>query len=219
MYEIFEKNDKEMLYQMQKLFVSSNNLRNLLESEKIIKAFKDLLKIEDNVPLLMDGPGIFVNRPKTKRLLYKWHSESHYYPKRRNFLNIWLPIFDNKSDKNGTMYVKKKSHLLEDLPFNEYQGFDKSSENKKNHFVQYEVPENFVKNLETYKAELNVGDLLIFHRKSVHTSTHNYSKKYLFAAVFRIWDMSKDLTINGSLGVQTYKDAGNGRPDLVVEKY
>jgi len=55
----------------------------------------------------MDGPGIFVNRPKTKKLCHKWHSESHYYPKRRNFLNIWLPIFDNKSNKNETMYVKK----------------------------------------------------------------------------------------------------------------
>jgi hypothetical protein len=217
MYEVFEKNDKEMLYQMQRLFVSSNNLRNLLETVEITKVFRELLKVKKNVPLLMDGPGIFVNRPKTKRLLYKWHSESHYYPKRRNFLNIWLPIFDNKNDKNGTMYIKKKSHLLQDLPFNEYQGFDKNSENKKNHFVQYEVPSNFVDNLETYKAELDVGDLLIFHRKSVHTSTYNYSKKYSFAAVFRIWDMSKDLTINGSLGVQSYKDAGNGRPDLLVE--
>ena len=60
---------------------------------------------------------------------------------------------------------------------------------------------HFVKNLETYKAELNVGDLLTFHRKSVHTSTHNYSKKYSFAAVFRIWGMSKDLTINRNLGI------------------
>ena len=98
-----KKLPKKCCTKFRKLFVSSNSLRNPLESEKIIKTFKDLLKIVDNVPLLMDGPGIFVNRPKTKRLLYKWHSESHYYPKKRNFLNIWLPIFDNKSDKNGTM--------------------------------------------------------------------------------------------------------------------
>ena len=81
---------------MQRLFVSSNNLRNLLETAEITRVFRALLKVKKNVPLLMDRPGIFVNRPKTKRLLYKWHSESHYYPKRRNFLNIWLPIFYNK---------------------------------------------------------------------------------------------------------------------------
>ena len=93
----------------------------------------------------------------------------------------------------------------------------KNSENKKNHFIQYEVPSNFVDNLETFKAELDGGDFLIFHRKSFQTSTYNYSKKYSFTAVFRTWDMSKDLTISGSLGVQSRKYAGNGRPDLLIE--
>ena len=135
--ELYEKNDKEALYQLQKLYSSSNELRNIIGTKFLIKEFKKLLELKENQPLLIDGPGIFINRPKTKRLLYKWHSESHYYPKRRNFLNIWFPIFVNKSEKNGTMYIKEKSHLLNDLPFNEYQGFDKSSENKKNHFIQY----------------------------------------------------------------------------------
>ena len=53
----------------------------------------------------------------------------------------------------------------------------------KNNLLQYEVPDNFVKNLKTYKAKLNVWDLLIFHRKAVHTSSFNYSKKYSFAIV------------------------------------
>ena len=92
MFEIFESNDKEMLYQLQKLFASSNDLRNILENNELKKTFRDFLNIKNNVPLLINGPGVFVNRPNTKRLLYKWHSESHYYPKRRNFLNIWFPI-------------------------------------------------------------------------------------------------------------------------------
>ena len=215
--ELYEKNDKEALYQLQKLLTSSIELRNIIGTKFLIKEFKKLLELKENQPLLIDGPGIFINRPKTKRLLYKWHSESHYYPKRRNFLNIWFPIFFNKSEKNGTMFVKEKSHLLNDLPFNEYQGFDKSSENKKNHFIQYEVPENFVKNLKTFKSNLNVGDLLVFHRKSIHTSTPNLSKKYSFAIVFRVWDISKDLTMSGDLAVSPYRDVGNGRPNLEVD--
>ncbi len=216
MFEMFETNDKEMLYQLQKFFPSSNNMKNIINSNYLSQIFRKLLKIDTNVPLLIDGPGIFVNRPNTKRLLYKWHSESHYYPKRRNFLNIWFPIFSKKNDKNGTMYIKKKSHLIKELPFNEYQGFDKSSENKKNHFIQYEVPENFIKKLKTYKANLSVNDLLIFDRKAVHTSTINKSNKYSFAAVFRVWDISKDLTISGDLAVKPYQNYGNGRPDLIV---
>ena len=215
--ELYEKNDKEALYQLQKLYSSSIELRNIIGTKFLIKEFKKLLELKENQPLLVDGPGIFINRPKTKRLLYKWHSESHYYPKRRNFLNIWFPIFFNKSEKNGTMFIKEKSHLLNDLPFNEYQGFDKSSENKKNHFIQYEVPENFLKNLKTFKSNLNVGDLLVFHRKSIHTSTPNLSKKYSFAVVFRVLDISKDLTINGNLDVSPYRDVGNGRPNLEVD--
>ena len=215
--ELYEKNDKDALHQLQKLYSSSIELRNIIGTKFLIKEFKKLLELKENQPLLIDGPGIFINRPKTKRLLYKWHSESHYYPKRRNFLNIWFPIFFNKSEKNGTMFIKEKSHLLNDLPFNEYQGFDKSSENKKNHFIQYEVPENFVKNLKTFKSNLNVGDLLVFHRKSIHTSTPNLSKKYSFAIVFRVWDISKDLTMSGDLAVSPYRDVGNGRPNLEVD--
>jgi hypothetical protein len=215
--ELYEKNDKEALYQLQKLYSSSIELRNIIGTKFLIKEFKKLLELKENQPLLIDGPGIFINRPKTKRLLYKWHSESNYYPKRRNFLNIWFPIFFNKSEKNGTMFIKEKSHQLNDLPFNEYHGYDKSSENKKNHFIQYEVPENFVKHLKTFKSNLNVGDLLVFHRKSIHTSTPNLSKKYSFAIVFRVWDISKDLTMSGNLGVSPYRDVGNGRPNLEVD--
>ena len=215
--ELNESNDKEALYQLQKLYSSSNELRNIIGTKILMNEFRKLLELNKNHPLLIDGPGIFINRPKTKRLLYKWHSESHYYPKRRNFLNIWFPIFFNKNEKNGTMFIKEKSHLLNDLPFNEYQGYDKSSENKKNHFNQLEVPENFVKHLKTFKSNLNIGDLLVFHRKSVHTSTPNFSKKYSFAVVFRVWDMSKDLTISGNLAVIPYRDVGNGRPNLEVD--
>ena len=215
--ELNESNDKEALYQLQKLYSSSNELRNIIGTKILMDEFRKLLKLNKNHPLLIDGPGIFINRPNTKRLLYKWHSESHYYPKRRNFLNIWFPIFFDKNEKNGTMFIKEKSHLLNDLPFNEYQGYDKSSENKKNHFNQYEVPENFVKHLKTFKSNLNVGDLLVFHRKSIHTSAPNLSKKYSFAVVFRVWDISKDLTISGNFGVTPYRDVGNGRPNLEVD--
>lgn len=215
--ELNESDDKEALYQLQKLYTSSNEIRNIIGTKILMNEFRKLLELNKNHPLLIDGPAIFINRPKTKRLLYKWHSESHYYPKRRNFLNIWFPIFFNKNEKNGTMFIKEKSHLLNDLPFNEYQGYDKSSENKKNHYTQYEVPENFVKHLKTFKSNLNVGDLLVFHRKSIHTSTPNLSKKYSFAVVFRVLDISKDLTINGNLDVSPYRDVGNGRPNLEVD--
>lgn len=217
MIELYENFDKESLYQLQKLFVSNNEMRNIIVNEKFNKIFRNLLKVNNNVPLFIDGPGIFINRPETKRLLYKWHSESHYYPKRRNFLNVWIPIFYSKNEKNGTMLIKKKSHKLNDLPFNEYVGYDKSTEKAKNHYTQLEIPENFIKNLKTYSANLDLGSVLIFHRKAVHTSTMNLSKKYSFAAIFRVWDMSNDLTMSGDISATPYGNDKSGKPNIKVD--
>ena len=32
-----------------------------------------------------------------------------------------------------------------------------------------------------------------------------------------VWDISKDLTMSGNLGVSPYRDVGNGRPNLEVD--
>ena len=50
--EVFEKDDKEMLYQMQRLFVSSNNLRNLLETAEITRVFRALLKVKKKCSII-----------------------------------------------------------------------------------------------------------------------------------------------------------------------
>ncbi len=134
-YEMMEQNDKEALYQVQKFLTSSPTAR-ILFNERFLNLTGSLLNSKKN-RLLIDGPALFVNRPNTERLLYKWHSEAHYYPKRRRFLNIWLPLFKNKSKSNGTMSFKVKSHE-KDFPFIDYQGYNKDTQNKPNHFIQYE---------------------------------------------------------------------------------
>jgi ectoine hydroxylase-related dioxygenase (phytanoyl-CoA dioxygenase family) len=163
---------------------------------------------------LIDGPALFINRPNTERLLYKWHSEAHYYPKRRRFLNIWLPLFDSKNKSNGTMSFKEKTHLR-DFPFSDYQGYNKDTQNKDNFFIQYEIPSNLLSDYKEHWCDVNRGDLIIFHKNLVHTSNQNTSSKYSVAVVARIWDPSDDLTISGSMSATPY--GGNiGRPNLVV---
>ena len=211
-YEIMEQNDKEALYQVQKFLTSSPTAR-MLFNESFLSLTGSLLNSNKN-RLLVDGPALFVNRPRTERLLYKWHSEAHYYPKRRRFLNIWLPLFDNKSQSNGTMSFKARSHKR-DFHFVEYQGYNKDTQNKSNHFIQYEIPSNFLENYEEYYCKTSPGDLVIFHKNLVHTSNHNTSDKYSVAVVARVWDPSDDLTLSGSLAATPY--GGNiGRPNLVV---
>jgi len=212
-YELMEAQDKEALYQIQKFLPSSQVCRKLFD-EQFVSLMCDLLKSKSNT-LLIDGPALFVNRPRTDRLLYKWHSEAHYYPKRRRFINVWLPLFSDKSRESGTMSFKTRSHCFQ-FPFSDYQGFNRDSQGKANHFVQYEIPNNFVEGFEEHWCETKRGDLVIFDRNLVHRSNHNYSDHYSVAMVARVWDPSDDLTLSGEMAATPY--GGNiGRSNLIVE--
>jgi ectoine hydroxylase-related dioxygenase (phytanoyl-CoA dioxygenase family) len=173
----------------------------------------ELLRSSANA-VLLNGPGLFVNRPHTDRLLYKWHSEAHYYPKRRRFYNIWLPLFSDKNIGNGTMSFKTKSHLV-DFPFADYQGFDKGTEGQPNYFTQYEIPSNLLSSFSEYFCEVPRTSLIIFHKNLVHKSNQNISDEYSVAVVARVWDPTDDLSLNGSIEANPY--GGNiGRANFVV---
>lgn len=213
LYEMMESNDKEALYQVQKFFPSSNVARKIF-NEKFMSIMQALLQSKSN-SLLIDGPALFVNRPRTERLLYKWHSEAHYYPKRRRFLNIWFPLFTRKTKANGTMSFRVGSHKR-DFPFSDYQGYSQNTQNKSNSFIQYEIPENLLSNYREYWCEVDPRDLIIFDRRMVHTSNQNLSDEYSIAVVARVWDPTDDLTLSGSISATPY--GGNvGRPGLVVD--
>jgi hypothetical protein len=211
--EMMEKDDKEALYQIQK-YISYSPLAKSLFNDAFIELMSNVLGSNKN-RVLIDGPSLFLNRPNTERLLYKWHSEAHYYPKRRRFLNVWIPLFDAKTKSNGTMSFKKCSHLR-DFPFSDYQGYAKNSEGKSNYFIQYEIPSNLLSSYDEYWCEVDPGDLIIFHKNLAHTSNINKSNKYSFAIVGRLWDPTDDLTLSGEMQAKPY--GGNvGRSNLVVD--
>ncbi len=215
LYELMEQEDKEALYQVQKFFPSSPIMRSLFDA-KFLDLLRNLLRSDSNT-LLIDGPALFVNRPHTERLLYKWHSEAHYYPKRRRFLNIWLPLFNDKSKKTGTMSFKIASHTS-DFPFSDYQGFNRNSQNSANYFVQYEIPSNFLDQFSEHWCETRRGDLVIFDRNLVHRSNQNLSDSYSVALVARVWDPTDDLTLSGDIAATPY--GGNiGRSNLNVTPF
>ena len=210
-YEMMEKDDKEALYQVQSMLPHVPQIRRIF-NDKFLDTCQQELKC-DKVNLLVNGPALFVNRPHTDRLLYKWHSEAHYYPKRRNFLNIWLPVFNRKTYENGSMSFKAYSHN-KDFPFADYRGFNKDSENKAHHFVQYEIPESFLGNYIQEDVEADPTDLIIFDRRMVHRSNQNLSNDYSVAVVARVWNPEHDLTLTGAMEALPY--GGNlGRSGLI----
>ena len=215
-HEMLETSDKDALREVHNFFPSSPYVRDIF-SKKFRSLCEDLLGSKNN-RLLIDGPGLFANRPDTDRLLTKWHSEVHYHPKRRKLLNIWFPIFDAKTKKNGTMSFKVKSHL-KDFPFSEHIGYTKESENKKNYLIHYEVPENFLSGMKEHFCVANKGDVVLFDRSLIHRSNRNLTKKYSVAIVARAWDPIDDLTLSGRLAVKPYGAGDLGRANLVVDQY
>jgi ectoine hydroxylase-related dioxygenase (phytanoyl-CoA dioxygenase family) len=208
----FEHGHKDAAYHVLKMIENSPAAHQLLSYSGLTKVAAALLKCPQHL-LTLSGPNPFINLPSTKRLLYHWHSESCYYPKRRNFLNIWFPIFRDKTPDNGTMWFCVKSHEIQERHFIEYQGYDKETENKKNHFIQYEIPEVELTEYEKVPVIAQRGDLVCFHRSLVHTSTLNSSTTPSYASVLRVFDYGFDLTLSGEATVRPYSDNG-GAPDL-----
>lgn len=142
--------------------------------------------------------GVLTNMPTNDRLKYTFHSEVNYYAKRRNFLNLWFPIFGDKTRDNGTMIVKKGSHRLS-YDFQEWKS-------GKDSFTQYEITDHRIDDFESVPIEARRGDLIIFDKNMVHSSSQNSTDNISYATVIRVFDVRKDPTLSGELGVKPYND-------------
>jgi len=164
--------------------------------------------------------GVLVNIPVNVQRLYKFHSEAHYYPKRRNFLNFWMPVFKQKSAENGTMIVKKGGHK-KDLLFNEYSGFNKlagTTTSESNYFYQLEIPNASIAEFEDHHAIMPRGTALFFHQNLPHTSTVNHSEAPSYALIARVYDYRGDPTLSDYTSIKSYSSnaAAGGFPNLRV---
>ena len=190
---------------------------NLSSTDKLVSLASTLLN--DNLNLeqrvIISGPSIFVNIPNDNKRKYTWHSEQNWYPKRRNFLNVWCPLSSDRIKKNS-MAVMSKSHKEDWFYFSEYTGYEGSNSNDMN--VQYEVPPSFLKDYKSEVPKVKVGEGLFFNGKLVHRSIDNVSKKALLTMVFRVFNYSDDLTLSSNWADLPYKGDSLGAPNLVVSK-
>lgn len=192
---LLEEHDQEAGYQALSLVGRSQGGRRWAAWDGWGALAEELLSVQPSFAFVLASS--FVNLPGSERLLYRWHCEAHYYPKRRRFLNCWTPLFRAKHAGNGTMALARGSHLLADLPFAEYQSGPR-------HFRQYEIPESAVAGCERVDIAAEPGDLVVFHPRTVHSSSPNRSREPSFAAVTRVFDVRDDLTLSGDMAATPY---------------
>jgi hypothetical protein len=177
-----------------------------MAADPAVQSFASRLLEAPVETLVFSGPSLFVNRPREKHALYTWHAEYHWYPKRRNFVNLWLPIVHAKRPGRGTMAVLEKSHERH-WAFSEFYGFDKESEGDAQFLLQYEIPNDEVRDLTRVDIEADPGDVVAFHPRCVHTSTVNESDHPTYAATIRVFDYRRDLTVSADWAERPYRIA------------
>jgi ectoine hydroxylase-related dioxygenase (phytanoyl-CoA dioxygenase family) len=198
------RNAFNQLIQMQReMYLNSLTIFNKLELIEIVSNLLNCPKTR----LKIHQDGCLVNFSKNETRLYRYHSEQHYYPYRNNFLNIWFPLVCDKTQINGTMNIRPKGHLRDFSQFSEFSGFSSvkgATLDESENLYQLDIPDLDLIGLETMPMELNVGDIVFFHKNLPHTSTVNNSNLPSFAYILRVYDFSKDRTLSNNNGVKRY---------------
>lgn len=103
-----------------------------------------------------------------------WHQDIRYWAfERPELINAWLALGPERTD-NGCLRLIPGSHRVNLAK----QQFDSAS------FFREDLAENQALLDQAIDAELDAGDLLLFHCRTLHAASRNYSNQTKFSAVF-----------------------------------
>jgi len=207
------QNDRHAFDEGNKILASLLSPILIQFNEKLNKIYSKLLNT-DKETLALYGPSLLVKSPGINEGIYTWHTEAHWFPKRRNFLNIWFPFIREHDIHSGTMYILPGSHKNNDWQFSEYR----QKNDGRFDFVQYDIPNNELQSYDEMPIKISIGDILITDRNIVHRGSQNKTNKLSYVAVARIFDYSHDLTISSNPSERPYKSESekHGRMDMIT---
>lgn len=160
-------------------------VRRLLQAQGRHPAFTDWLNQPELLTCLHQllGPQVLMplahhNCIMTKQPRFSsdtgWHQDIRYWSfERPELINVWLALGPERED-NGCLRLIPGSHLLQ---FKATQFEDAT-------FFRADLPENQALLAQAVTAELDAGDVLLFHCRTLHSATRNFSNETKFSAVF-----------------------------------
>lgn len=105
-----------------------------------------------------------------------WHQDIRYWAfERAELINIWLAL-GSEQEANGCLRVIPGSHRLT----LERSQFDAAQ------FFRADLPQNQALLARAVSIELEAGDVLLFHCRTLHAATRNFSDQTKFSAVFTV---------------------------------
>ena len=177
-----DKHDKPKLYELHLL------ASKLYSFTKIGSSLSTIVNAicGERVPQFNIGSGFLLGIPKDERLVYSYHQESNYMKGFNDIFNTHFPLLRTSVNENGTMSVLVGSHKLKTLNFEKSQ---KSS----NYYTDL-VPVDIDKIKESFEERYNfleVGDVLLFHKDTIHRSNFNSSNLARPVGINRITTSTK----------------------------
>ncbi len=170
------KKNKSQLHKLCLDLPKNINFRKILEI-----ATKRYIQIYNKKIIFCVDCSVLPGIPKDRRLVYNFHQEAHYYPKMKNVLTVYFPIFFKANKKNGSMSALMGSHKLGKIKKIKTTG-------KKNGFTSY-MPQNIENIKKFYKEviyEAKLGDVVYFHQNLIHKSNYNFTNKCRIIGQFRL---------------------------------
>lgn len=103
-----------------------------------------------------------------------WHQDIRYWNfQRPELINVWLALGAER-ERNGCLRIIPGSHRLA----LEKERFDDAM------FLREDLPDNQALLAQAVCAELDAGDVLLFHARALHAASRNFSDQTKFSAVF-----------------------------------
>ncbi|MFP5506660.1 MAG: phytanoyl-CoA dioxygenase family protein [Gammaproteobacteria bacterium] len=103
-----------------------------------------------------------------------WHQDIRYWNfQRPELINVWLALGPER-ERNGCLRIVPGSHRLA----LDTERFDAAR------FFREDLPENQAVLAQAVCAELDAGDVLLFHARALHAATRNFTDQTKFSAVF-----------------------------------
>lgn len=103
-----------------------------------------------------------------------WHQDIRYWSfERAELINVWLALGPER-EANGCLRLVPGSHRMN----HDKRHFDAAQ------FYREDLPETRAVLQAAISAELEAGDVLLFHCRTLHAATRNYSDQTKYSAVF-----------------------------------
>ena len=103
-----------------------------------------------------------------------WHQDVRYWAYQRpDLISVWISLVPERVE-NGCLRVIPGSHRM---------SFDRSRFDD-SLFFRSDLPENQAVIANAVPVELDPGDVLFFHAKTLHSASRNYTTQTKYSAVF-----------------------------------